>query len=83
MFVAIINNKWSLISFFFTTNKINDDNVSKILQDILASHISPFNAEWIVNSVDEGDNWKEDEIKIMHPLGYNYEGYNYKSKNNE
>ncbi|CAG8464774.1 6655_t:CDS:2 [Diversispora eburnea] len=79
-------DNYQTLSLFWATSgfnhfKINDDRVSKILQDILASHISPFNAEWKVNNVDEGDNWEENEIKIMHPLGYNYEGYNYESEN--
>src|SRR5207247_1392041 len=64
----------------FNHYRINNENVSDILQNILVSHISPFEAEWKVNNEDEGDNWREDEIKIMHPLGYNYEGYNYENE---
>ena len=53
--------------------------ISDILLSILVSHISPFEDAWKVNS-DDGD-WKENRIKIMHPLGYDYEGYYDESEN--
>ena len=46
-----------------------DSSIADILNDILTSHISPFDSEWKVNN-EEGDTWDGDEIKFMHPLGY-------------
>lgn len=69
-------------TFGFDHFKI-DENISDILKDTLVSHISPFKSEWQVNNENEGDFWEEKEIKIMNPLGYNYQGYNYGSEVNE
>lgn len=55
-------------TFGLTHYKIND--IANILNDILTSHISPFDSEWKVNNEEEGDIWNGDEIRIMHPLGY-------------
>ncbi|CAI2170008.1 6307_t:CDS:2 [Funneliformis geosporum] len=62
------NNYLHLATFGLTHYKFN--SIKEILSDILTSYISPFDSEWKVNNIKEGDNWKEDEIRIIHPLSY-------------
>ena len=46
------------------------DDIKEILDDILTSHISPFDSEWKNDDDDNGDAWNEEEIKAMYPLNY-------------
>ncbi|CAG8625536.1 14490_t:CDS:2 [Funneliformis mosseae] len=46
------------------------DDILEIIEDILTSHISPFDSEWKVNNEKDGDTWDGNEIKIIHPVRY-------------
>ncbi|PKC56318.1 hypothetical protein RhiirA1_429196 [Rhizophagus irregularis] len=67
------------VTFGLTHYKI-EDNIADILRDMLTSYVSPFDSEWIVNN-EEGDNWDDNELKIMHPL--RYEKYKEEEENQE
>ena len=60
------NLHWS--TFGLSHYKIDD--IKEILEDILISHISPFDSEWKKKDDDEGDTWDGEEIKAMYPLNY-------------